>query len=334
MTGGTALNCVANMRLLERFGTAWYEQNLGMKDATLHLWVPPVPSDAGVTIGAAYHFACLAGARPGESLQHAFYCGLPATRGEIAEALAQVTEIAYQRVGNISADAERERVADLLAYLIAKDAIVGIYQGAAETGPRALGHRSILANPTNEGTRKILNERVKLRELIRPLAPMATLEAARTWFDLSPGASDDEYNAYNYMVLTCRAKPEAHARTPAVIHFDGTCRVQIVREHLDPFVYAYLKAMGRRVGAEVSVNTSLNVGSPIAQTPVHALETLKRSKGMHALVMIAGDGEAYVVWHDVDRPPKDGGQALRRWINEWAGVAPADARREPASFAS
>src|SRR5262249_10090389 len=89
-------------------------------------------------------------------------------------------------LGDISAAAERERVADLLAYLIAKDAVVGIYQGAAETGPRALGHRSILANPTNESTRRILNERVKFRELIRPLAPMATPEAARLWFELSP----------------------------------------------------------------------------------------------------------------------------------------------------
>ena len=318
MTGGTALNCVANMRLLERFDADWYERNLDMKDATLHLWVPPVPNDSGVAIGAAYHFACLAGAPPGESLQHAFYCGLPPTRGEIEKAMTQVGEIGHLRLGNISTGAERERIADLLAYLIARDAVVGIYQGVAETGPRALGHRSILANPTNERTRAILNERVKHRELIRPLAPMVTPEAARTWFELAPGASDDDYNAYNYMVLTCRAKPEAHARIPAVIHFDGTCRVQIVRAGLNPFIHAYLKAMGRHVGVEVSVNTSLNVGSPIAQTPVHALETLKRSKGMHGLFLIAESGEAYVAWHDVDSPPKDAGCALRKWIGEWA----------------
>ena len=138
------------------------------------------------------------------------------------------------------------------------------------------------------------------------------------WFELSPGASDDDYNAYNYMVLTCRAKPEAHARIPAVIHFDGTCRLQIVRERLNPLIYAYLKAMGRHVGVEVSVNTSLNVGSPIAQTPVHALETLKRSKGMHGLFLVADNDEVYVAWHDVNSPPKDAGQALRNWICEWS----------------
>jgi len=324
MTGGTALNCVANMRLLELFGTDWYRHKLGMKDASLHLWVPPVPGDAGVTIGAAYHFACLAGARPGESLQHAFYCGMPVSNGEIEKALEQVTEIGYLRLGNVCANGECERIADLLAYLISNDAVVGIFQGTAETGLRALGHRSILANPTNEGTRRILNERVKFRELIRPLAPMATIDAAQTWFELSPGASDDDYNAYNYMVLTCRARPEAHARIPAVIHFDGTCRVQIVREQLDPFMYAYLKAMGRRVGVEVSVNTSLNVGSPIAQTPAQSLETLKRSRGMHGLFMIADDGEAYVAWHDVVSPPKDSGQTLRRWIDGWSSDAPSE----------
>jgi carbamoyltransferase len=76
--------------------------------------------------------------------------------------------------------------------------------------------------------------------------------------------------------------------------------------------------MGRHVGAEVSVNTSLNVGSPIAQTPVHALETLKRSKGMHGLFLIADNDEAYVAWHAVNRPPKDAGQALRKWMSEWS----------------
>ncbi len=318
MTGGTALNCVANMRLLELFDATWYERNLGMKDAALHLWVPPVPGDAGVAIGAAYHFACLGGAKPGESLQHAFYCGLPPTRNEIEDAIAKTPEIAHRHIGNISSKTERESLADLLAFIISKDGVVGICQGVAETGPRALGHRSILANPANPKTLQTLNQLVKFRELIRPLAPMATLEAAKKWFDLSPGGDDDEFNAYNYMVLTSRARPEAYKAIPAVIHFDGTSRVQIVREEVDPFIHAYLKAMGRRIGAEVSVNTSLNVGTPIAQTPVHALVALKRSAGMHALFMIADSGDVFVTWHDIERGPKDGGRTLRAWMREWA----------------
>ena len=317
MTGGTALNCVANMRLMEQFDSAWYERNLGMKDAMLRLWVPPVPGDAGVAVGAAYHFACLGGAKPGPSLQHAFYCGLSPTKNEIEEALAAVPEISHRAVGNITTKTECDRLADLLAFIIASGGIVGIYQGAAETGPRALGHRSILANPTNPKTLETLNKLVKFRELIRPLAPMATLEAAKKWFELSAGAEADEFNAYNYMVLTSRAKPEAKDVIPAVIHFDGTCRVQIVREHADPFIHAYLKAMGRRVGAEVSVNTSLNVGAPIAQTPTQALETLKKSKGMHALFMIAESGELYVAWHHVESEPKDAGRTLLAWMEQW-----------------
>ncbi len=317
MTGGTALNCVANMRLLEQFDAPWYVRNLGMRDAALHLWVPPVPGDAGVAIGAAYHFACLGGAKPGESLQHAFYCGEPPTKNEIEHAIANTPEIAHRHLGNISAKSERESLADLLAFIVSKDGIVGIVQGAAETGPRALGHRSILANPANPKMLERLNKLVKFRELIRPLAPMATLEAAKKWFNLSPGGADDEFNAYNYMVLTSRAKPEAYKAIPAVIHYDGTCRVQIVRERVDPFVHAFLTAMGRRIGAEVSVNTSLNVGAPIAQTPVHALETLKRSTGMHALFLVAESGDVFVAWHDVTKGAKDSGTMLRAWIDEW-----------------
>jgi carbamoyltransferase len=203
-----------------------------------------------------------------------------------------------------------------MAYIVSRDGVIGIFQGKAETGPRALGHRSILANPANPNTLDTLNRLVKFRERIRPLAPMATLEAAKAWFELSPGAADDEYNAYNYMVLTCRAKPAARERLPAVVHHDGTSRVQIVREHIDPLTHAYLRAMGRRIGAEVSVNTSLNVGAPIAQTPVQALETLKKSRGMHGLFLIAEGGDAYVAWHEVDRAPKDGGRTLLRWIDE------------------
>ncbi len=317
MTGGTALNCVANMRLLEQFDASWYARNLGMTDAALRLWVPPVPGDAGVAIGAAYHFACLGGAKPGESLQHAFYCGLPPAKNEIEAAIAKTPEIAHHHLGNIGAKSECQRLADLLAFIVSKDGIVGICQGAAETGPRALGHRSILANPANPKTLERLNKLVKYRELIRPLAPMTTLAAAKKWFSLSPGAGDDDFNAYNYMVLTCRAKPEAYNAIPAVIHFDGTCRVQIVREQVDPFMHAYLTAMGRRVGAEVSVNTSLNVGAPIAQTPVQALETLKRSTGMQALFMIAESGDFFVAWHNVEHGLKDGGRTLRAWIGEW-----------------
>ena len=118
-------------------------------------------------------------------------------------------------------------------------------------------------NPCDRASaRERLNERVKYREAIRPLAPMATLEAAREYFELLPGASDADYNAYNYMVLTAHSKPHARDKIPAVIHADGTGRIQIVRAEDDPSTYAYLKALGRHIGVELSVNTLLQCRRP------------------------------------------------------------------------
>jgi carbamoyltransferase len=246
LTGGVALNAVGNMRMLEHFDAAWFSRNQ-QRDARLHLWVPPVPGDPGVTIGAAWLFAHLAGSRRGAPMTHAFYCGLPPAQTEI-EATLKADDIASQRIGDISTEAGLKAIADLMASIVALNGVIAIYQGAAETGPRALGHRSILANPCDIRARENLNERVKYREAIRPLAPMATLEAAREYFELLEGASDGDYNAYNYMVLTARSKPHAKEKIPAVIHADGTGRIQIVRADDDPLTYAYLKALGRRIG--------------------------------------------------------------------------------------
>jgi carbamoyltransferase len=203
--------------------------------------------------------------------------------------------------------------------MTARDAIFALYQGAAETGPRALGHRSILANPCNPQTRDNLNARVKYREAIRPLAPMMTLEAAHEFFELSNGASDDDYNAYNYMVLTARAKPQAHKQLPSVVHADGTGRLQIVREDVDPLTYAYLKALGRRIGVEVAVNTSFNVAGPIAQTPQQALDTLRRSRGLDAVLMVSDNGPVFAVLHGA--ASKDGATRFRTWLEAWQAEA-------------
>jgi carbamoyltransferase len=317
LTGGTALNSVANMRLLEHFGEAYYERYLNRKSARLHLWIPPTPGDAGACVGAAYHFALANDVPLGEPLRHAFYCGLAPTNAEIREALETNADIAYLRLGEFADAGRQELIADLMAYIVSRDGVVGVFHGVAETGPRALGHRSIVANPRNPKTREVLNQLVKYREAIRPLAPMATPEAAHLWFELEPGASDSNYNAYNYMVLTARARQESYSVIPAVIHKDGTGRIQIVREDVDPLIYSFLKALGRRNGAEVSVNTSLNIGGPIIQTPTQAIGTLKRSKGMDGLFMVGAEGCAFVVWHTALTRPKDSGKRLLKWIEAW-----------------
>jgi carbamoyltransferase len=311
LTGGVALNAVGNMRLLEHFDEAWFA-TAQQRKARLHLWVPPVPGDPGVTIGAAWLFAHLAGAPRGRPMTHAFYCGAPPSHDDIATAVS-VDDIASTRIGDISTPNGRDAVADLMAYMVAQSGVVALYQGSAETGPRALGHRSILANPCDPQARELLNERVKYREAIRPLAPMATLEAAQQYFDLLEGASDAEYNAYNYMVLTARSKPHAREKIPAVIHADGTGRIQIVRAEDDPLTYAYLRALGRRIGVEISVNTSFNVAGPIAQTPAQAIDTLRRSKGLDVVLLVAEDGAVTAAWHGGKR---DSGR-FTGWLLDW-----------------
>jgi carbamoyltransferase len=119
------------------------------------------------------------------------------------------------------------------------------------------------------------------------------------------------------MVLTARSKPPARDKIPAVIHADGTGRIQIVRAEDDPLSYAYLKALGRRIGVEISVNTSFNVAGPIAQTPQQAIDTLRRSRGLDAVLLVASNGVAYAAWHGGNR---DSGR-FTGWFSEWSGQA-------------
>lgn len=311
LTGGVALNAIGNMRLLEHFDEAWFSK-AQQRNARLHLWVPPVPGDPGVTIGAAWLFAHLAGSPRGAPMTHAFFCGLPPSVEDITSAL-KADDVASQHIGGVSTQQGRDAIADLMAFMVAQGGVIALYHGAAETGPRALGHRSILANPCDPNVRERLNERVKYREAIRPLAPMATLQAAQESFELLPGASDTDYNAYNYMVLTAQSKPHARDKIPAVIHADGTGRIQIVRADDDPLTYAYLKALGRHIGVELSVNTSFNVAGPIAQTPQQAIDTLRRSKGLDVVLLVADDGAVFAAWHGGER---DSGR-FTGWLAAW-----------------
>lgn len=314
LTGGIGLNALGNMRILETFDETFFRAGLG-GNTRLHLWVPPVPNDAGVTIGAAYMGAYHAGYGVGAPIEHAFYCGASPTEHDIRAALIASPDIEWTELKSAASPDARGQFADFMAFMTAHDAIFALFQGAAETGPRALGHRSILANPCNPTTRENLNARVKYREAIRPLAPMMTLDAAKQFFELSEGASDADYNAYNYMVLTAHAKPAAHTRIPSVVHADGTGRLQIVRENTDPLTYAYLKALGRRIGVEVAVNTSFNVAGPIAQTAQQAIDTLRRSKALDAVLMFSNEGPVFAARHG------DGAQTgngrFRQWLLEW-----------------
>ncbi|MEZ4316129.1 MAG: carbamoyltransferase C-terminal domain-containing protein [Myxococcota bacterium] len=289
-TGGAALNCVASLHLLESFDTGWFARNLEM-DAYLRLWVPPVPADAGVAAGAALQVLREAGG-PVEPLKHAFLGGQAPSAADVQRALE------LPGVASLALGSDVHAIADRLAGLVARGGVLGLFHGAAETGPRALGHRSIVADPTNPDVLALINDRVKRRERIRPLAPMCTRAAAEALFELQPGAADGDYAAYDFMVQCVRAKDVAREKVPAVVHRDGTARLQIVRPDVDPLTFAFLEAMGRHVGVEASVNTSLNVGAPMAYTPEDAVDTLRRARGMHGLVLVGADGQGWLAWLD------------------------------------
>src|SRR6202171_1271697 len=136
LTGGVALNAVGNMRLLEYFDEAWFSK-FQHRRTRLHLWAPPTPGDPGGTIGAAWLFAHLAGAPRGAPMTHAFYCGFSPQRPGLANPL-DADDIASQRIGDISTPAGRDAVADLMAFTVAKNGIIALYQGGAENGPRGV----------------------------------------------------------------------------------------------------------------------------------------------------------------------------------------------------
>ena len=239
MAGGVALNCVANSRI-------WRE---GPFDA---VWVQPASGDSGTALGAALRVARDLGDRvlamPGADLGRSW--------GEDElETWLQTARIAYERPSDVA-----EAVADVLA----DDGVVAWFQGASEYGPRALGRRSLLADPRKVANVERLND-VKGREQFRPVAPMVLDERAAELFD-GPLPSP-------YMLFTHRVRDGWRERIPAVVHVDGTARIQTVSDTRDPLMAAVLRAFARRTGVPVVVNTSLNTaGRPMVDTPREAME--------------------------------------------------------------
>ena len=148
-----------------------------------------------------------------------------------------------------------------------------------EFGPRALGHRSILADPGRSEMRDRVNALVKMREAFRPFAPAVTLEEVHRWFEVAPGTE------LPYMTVNVDVRPEHRAGLPAITHVDGSARVQTVSAKDDADFHDLLVAVGRRTGREMVLNTSFNVkGQAIVNTPTEAIETLL-STGIEALFL-------------------------------------------------
>ncbi|MEU1211639.1 carbamoyltransferase [Streptomyces sp. NPDC005791] len=238
LAGGVALNCVANARLHRE----------GPFD---DVWVQPAAGDAGTALGAALHLA--AGQGPVVPMSTAAL-----GRGWSDEEIRRMLEAAalpYE---------EPEDVAAAVAEELAQDGIVAWFQGRSEFGPRALGHRSLLAHPGRAENLERLNA-VKGREEFRPVAPMVLAERAAELFD-GPLPSP-------YMLFVHDVAEEWRARIPAVVHVDGTARIQTVDGEAEPLVARMLAAFERRTGLPVVVNTSLNTaGRPMVDHPREALE--------------------------------------------------------------
>jgi carbamoyltransferase len=239
MAGGVALNCVANRRLLAE---GPFEE----------IWVQPAAGDAGTALGAAMAVATQLGddVAPVDGVD----LGRGFSDGEL-ELLLETAELAHDRSGDI---------AEEVAEVVAGGGVVAWFQGRSEFGPRALGHRSLLADPRAAGNLERLND-IKGRERFRPVAPMVLLERAHEIFE---GAIPSPY-----MLFTHGVRDEWRDRIPAVVHVDGTARVQTVDRDREPLVARMLEAFERRTGVPVVVNTSLNTaGRPMVDHPRDALE--------------------------------------------------------------
>lgn len=240
LAGGVALNCVANSRL-HRDGP--FEQ----------IWVQPAAGDAGTALGAAWHVATQLGDRPRPMRTAALG---PSWEDDEVERSLNDARVRYEVPDDIAA---------ATAEVLAQDGLVAWFQGRSEFGPRALGHRSLLAHPGHLHNLRRLND-VKGREQFRPVAPMVRLEAAADLVEDGPVPSP-------FMLFTHTVRPEWASRVPAVVHVDGTARLQTVASDDEPLVHRLLTSFEQRTGLPVLVNTSLNTaGRPMVDSPRDALE--------------------------------------------------------------
>jgi len=250
--GGVALNGVANARILAEAG---FER----------VFVPPAPGDAGCALGAAlYADRVYFGNADREVPDHPFW-GPRVDAGELARAAREDS----QPVEDLAEPELLEHVAGELA----SGRIVGWMDGASEFGPRALGHRSILAAPHSVEIRDRLNRDIKFREEFRPFAPVTTVEAAERYFDLPPGG----LRLARFMSGVFPVRPEWRSMLAAVTHVDGSARLQALDRDMAPRLYSLLEAYGRRTGIPVLLNTSFNIaGEPIVNRALEGYSTFRR----------------------------------------------------------
>ncbi len=261
LAGGVALNSVANGKIL---------QNTPFKN----VWVQPAAGDAGSAMGAAlYLYNTILGRKRGCVLEHA-YLGPEFSDAEIRNFMGE-HQIVYHDLG------DEKALVETTARLIYEEKVVGWFQGRMEWGPRALGARSILSNPCNPKMQDILNGKVKHREKFRPFAPVVCAEDVGKYFSCDmplPRPTD-------FMLMVYPFKKEMWKKVPAVVHVDGSGRLQTVRKEQHPLYWGVIKEFGKKSGIPMLINTSFNIrGEPIVCSPYDAYKCMMGT-GIDCVVM-------------------------------------------------
>ncbi len=262
LAGGVALNSVANGRILRE--TPFEE-----------LFIQPAAGDGGGAVGAAlvgYHMIL---GKPRDFVMRHAYWGQEHSVGDV-DAFVRSNNVAHTRYEN------DDRLMTRVVEHLQAGKVIGWFQGRFELGPRALGNRSILADPRNPSMKDIVNTKIKFREPFRPFAPSVLVERAEEFFDLPDAA---RHHPARYMLYVVDVKAGQGARIPAVTHVDGTARLQTVDPDNAPRYRKLIHTFGQATGVPVLLNTSFNLrGEPIVNTPAEAFSTFSRS-GMDVLVL-------------------------------------------------
>ncbi len=249
LAGGVALNCTANGKLIDS----------GIFD---EVYIQPAAGDDGTALGAALYRASLSEEVHNERMP------VPLVGPAYPSPCIEKAIEKYASRITVTPFASLDQTCSEAAKLIAEGRVIAWYRGRMEYGPRALGNRSILADPGHPAMRDRINAMVKMREAFRPFAPACSEEQAHRWFNVAPGTQ------MPYMITVVDVRPEHRASLPAITHVNGSARLQTVSAKDNPDFHRLLGAVGRTTGREMVLNTSFNVkGQPIVNTPEEAIET-------------------------------------------------------------
>jgi len=261
--GGVALNSVANYEIL---------RNTSFKD----IYIQPAAGDAGGALGAAlYVYYSVLKHDKRFIMNHAYY-GPEYSESDI-EIFLSDNNIAYKHFQ------DEDELLDFCAEELGKKKVIGWFLGKSEWGPRALGSRSIIADPRDENMKNIINVKVKFRESYRPFAPSVLAEKAHEYFEIVGDAR--QHYPLRFMLYVVPVKKNQIQVVPAITHVDGTARPQAVNQETNPRYWKLIKKFEEKTGIPMLINTSFNLkGEPIVTTPENAYSTFRRS-GLDILVL-------------------------------------------------